>query len=178
MSFTGIVDQIVQFRPSGLDILEPIARDRQKGAGIVFGGQQAFAVDITIVVFRRLINEGAAKIPALDILRCLNAQQRANRRSNIDQADCTGDRFGRLLTGQFDDQGNMDRFLVDVVAVPHFFTLTKCLAMVTGDDQQGRIIQIQRFELVDYLPDAVVGIRELLSIGQFEDFFLFIRVCG
>ena len=56
--------------------------------------------------------------------------------------------------------------------------LAQHLAVIAHDDQQGRIIQIQRFELVDYLPDAVVGIGELLSIGQFEDFFLFIRVCG
>ena len=89
---------------------------------------------------------------------------RQNRRHHVDMADGIGDFLGFIPCLEFDDQRDAQGALIDEIGMSVFAVLAQAFAMIAGDDDHGRIVEHEAFELFDYLADAVIDIGDLANI--------------
>ena len=96
--------------------------------------------------------------------RKVHFQQAANGRRDVHESDQLTHSSAYTLVRHADDQRHADRALVNEITVVSLEVLAQHFPVVTGNDQQRRIVESQLLELANYLSNAIVDVRHLSGI--------------
>ena len=180
----GILRDVVQLGPRGIDELEAVGAERpERGPSVVQQRVQGLGVHRTIPG-RGPPGDQRREAPSVDLLGHVQARQLEDRGKQVDVAHrLVHDTPRAVAGGEPDDKGDANRGVVHEKTVEGLAVVLEPLPVIAGDDDQRAIEESATVESTPEVADERVGVGHLgvvrpSRIARFEGLLRRVRIVG